>query len=113
VASFTGFPTVLGWPVHEWLWRGSSDKSIRPTTHVEKNNSIPDTVDKRREDVKKLYETPNQDEARGLIKKYGIDYVFLGGLEHEKYPNLNEAKFTQMNLKVVYNQEGVKIYKVQ
>jgi len=24
-SAYTGLPTIAGWWVHEWLWRGSSD----------------------------------------------------------------------------------------
>ena len=25
ISANTGLPTVIGWPVHEWLWRGTYD----------------------------------------------------------------------------------------
>ncbi len=95
VSMATGIPTVLGWPVHEWLWRGSYDGP-----------------GKRREDVRIMYESGDSDETRKLLGDYSINYVFLGKLERDQYRNLNEAKFDQLGT-VVYQSGESKIYKIQ
>jgi YYY domain-containing protein len=94
VSANTGLPTVLGWTVHEWLWRGTYD--------------IPAP---RIEDVKQLYESISMQKTRKLIKKYNISYVFIGDLEREKYNNLNEEKFNRLG-KVIYNSGLTRVYKI-
>lgn len=94
VSSNTGLPTVLGWTVHEWLWRGTYDIPAPRIT-----------------DVKTLYETSNIAIAKSLIKKYNISLVFIGTLEEEKYPNLNETTFKKLG-KLIFQNGETKIYKI-
>ncbi len=94
VSANTGLPTVLGWTVHEWLWRGSYDV---PAPRIN--------------EAKTLYETTDINIAQQLIDKYRIAYVFIGDLEYQKYPNLDEAKFQKLG-KVVYQNGITKIYKI-
>jgi len=94
VSSNTGLPTVLGWTVHEWLWRGSYD--------------IPSP---RIEEVQKMYESEDLEETKNLLKKYKVSLVFLGDLERQKYPNLNEGKFKTLG-KVIYQNGNTIIYKI-
>lgn len=84
ISAFTGLPTVAGWWVHEWLWRGSSDIV---------GNRIPEVV--------ALYESTDLDKTKDLINKYKIKYVIVSRLEKEKYPNLNEDKFNKIG-KLIY-----------
>ncbi len=90
----TGFPTVLGWTVHEWLWRGTYD--------------IPSP---RINDVKALYETKDVNDAKDLLKKYNVSLVFIGELEKQKYPTLNEEKFKTLG-KPIYKNGNTKIYRL-
>ncbi|MBI3366436.1 hypothetical protein HY041_02300, partial [Candidatus Roizmanbacteria bacterium] len=76
ISAFTGLPTVAGWLVHEWLWRGSSDVIAR---------RIPNVIT--------LYESPDVQKTRQLIEKYRIKYVIISKMERQKYTNLNEHKF--------------------
>ena len=94
VSANTGLPTVIGWPVHEWLWRGSYDEA-----------------GKRIPEVQTLYETLNEDEAKRVIKKYNIGYIFVGKLEREKYPQLNAEKFVYIG-NLVFESGETKIYRV-
>lgn len=68
VSAFTGLPTVLGWRVHEWLWRGGFD--------------IPGA---RTEEVKTIYEQPLGFEAQRLLSKYQVRYIMIGAKERETY----------------------------
>jgi len=79
ISSFTGLPTVAGWWVHEWLWRGSS-------------NIVGDRIP----DVQNLYESKDLSLTKDLLKKYGIKYVVISRLERQKYPNLDESKFAKI-----------------
>lgn len=74
VSTFTGLPTVLGWRVHEWLWRGGFE--------------IPGA---RTEEVRSIYEEPKSEKARNLLMGYQVKYVFVGTKEAEIYKiNLEE-----------------------
>ncbi|MBI5614069.1 hypothetical protein HY947_04055 [Candidatus Gottesmanbacteria bacterium] len=83
MSAFTGIPAVVGWPVHEWLWRGSYD-----------------VVSPRRSDVGRIYETTYLEEARILLVKHGVTHVIIGTLERQKYPNLFETKFEKLGTNV-------------
>lgn len=94
VSANTGLPTVLGWTVHEWLWRKTYDV---PAPRIG--------------DVQTLYETEDLQKTKELLKKYDIQYVFIGNLEREKYPNLFETKFSQLG-KQIYNNDTTRIYQI-
>ena len=79
VSANTGLPTVLGWPVHEWLWRGSYDEP-----------------GKRREDVRRIYESGSLPETKQLLERYGVRYIFIGDLERKQYSSLSEEKFSKL-----------------
>ncbi len=83
ISAYTGLPTVAGWWVHEWLWRGSSDVV---------GVKIPDIVN--------LYESTDLNLTESLIKKYHIKYVVVSGMEKEKYKNLYEEKFLKIGKKI-------------
>ncbi len=79
VSAYTGLPTVAGWWVHEWLWRGSAD-----------------VVGKIIPDIQKVYESEDIDLTRKIINKYKIKYIILGSNEKQKYKNLQEKKFEEI-----------------
>jgi len=89
VSAYTGLPTVAGWWVHEWLWRGSSD-----------------AVGKRIPDVAALYESKDLDKTEELIKKYDISYIIVSSLERQKYKELQEAKFSKLGKKIFESTNG-------
>ncbi len=64
----TGLPTVLGWPVHEQLWRGNDPE-----------------VWKRRDDVNRVYEAGSPAAAREVLDRYRVRYVVVGRYERERY----------------------------
>jgi len=94
ISANTGLPTVIGWSVHEWLWRGTYD-----------------IVAPRIADVQTLYTTQSIDIARNLIKKYNISYVVISALERQKYTNLNEQIFIKLG-KLTYQSSETKLYKI-
>ncbi|OGH04523.1 MAG: hypothetical protein A2W22_05355 [Candidatus Levybacteria bacterium RBG_16_35_11] len=95
VSSNTGLPTVLGWTVHEWLWRGSYE--------------IPAP---RIKDVEDLYQSGDLSLVKSLIQKYKISLVFVGSLEMEKYTKINENNFKKLGI-LIYENGGTKIYKIK
>ena len=94
ISANTGLPTVLGWPVHEWLWRGSYDEAGKRTTIV-----------------KDIYETTDINAANQSLKLFKVKYVIVGTLEREKYPNLEETKFSNLG-KLVFQSNQSKIYEL-
>lgn len=50
-------------------------------------------------------------EIKILLKKYNIAYVYIGGLERQKYLNLNEEKFNKLG-KLIYSEGNTQIYKI-
>lgn len=94
VSSNTGLPTVLGWTVHEWLWRGSYDIPAPRIT-----------------DVATLYQSTDIQTTKTLIKKYNISLVFIGSLERQKYTPLQEEKWQQLG-KPIFHQAETTIYQL-
>ena len=68
VSAMTGLPTILGWKVHEWLWR----------------NDVED-LNKKSQEIETIYTSENEEEVRALLEKYDVSYIFLGSMEREKY----------------------------
>lgn len=95
ISAFTGLPTITGWAVHEWLWRGSYD-----------------IVSPRQEEVRNIYESTDVDEVQSIIGKYHIRYVIVGSKEREKYPNLQEEKFRELG-RVAFQSRMMTIYEMQ
>ncbi len=92
VATFTGMPTVLGWPGHEAQWRDASLQGSRA------------------QDIQTLYVTNDWATAQDIINRYNIRYVYVGNLERSTY-HVNEEKFNRF-LKPVFQQGSVTIYEV-
>ena len=91
VSEATGLPTVLGWYVHEWLWR-----------------SDPDELKTRTADIETIYTSDDAEAVRQLIRKYHISYIYIGKLEREKYGFVNDALLQSLG-EVAYS-DGVNTY---
>ena len=91
VSVVTGLPTVMGWYVHEWLWRNNT---------TEQNE--------RAADIKKIYTSTNREEVEALIEKYNITYIYIGTLECEKFPDLNHKLLQEIG--TVAFSDGVSAY---
>jgi len=106
ISAFTGFPTMLGWAVHESQWRGNYDEQ-----------------GKREPDIATIYTTSDAQTTLDLLHKWDISYVILGNPElnyiqslcsqPERGCTLGTAlrKFDRV-LQPVFNQGQVTIYKV-
>ncbi|MBI2464793.1 hypothetical protein HYV64_01505 [Candidatus Shapirobacteria bacterium] len=95
ISMATGLPTVQGWVVHEWLWRGGYDLPAA-----------------RQTDVQNIYEATEIDVVQPILQKYSIEYVFVGDKEREKYPMLNEKIFVDLGAKIVFESGLTRIYKL-
>jgi len=63
VSTYSGMPTVLGWPGHESQWRGGAEE-----------------MGTRETDIRTLFQTSKWEEAREIIRKYNIRYIYHGSL---------------------------------
>lgn len=85
VSAMTGLPTILGWYVHEWLWR----------------NDVSD-INAKSQDVERIYTSSEETEVKELLKKYKVSYIFVGSKEKEKYgEKLNNEMLLKMG-EIVY-----------
>jgi YYY domain-containing protein len=64
VSAFTGFPTVLGWYLHEGQWRGDYTEQ-----------------DKRRPDIEAIYTSTDPDLTLLLLDKWQVRFVVLSNSE--------------------------------
>lgn len=97
VSANTGVITVMGWPTHEWQWRGDATEAF-----------------KRKDDMYIFYTTTSEADYLRLINLYDIEYVFVGGKEREAYTVLNEQNIMNYG-DLVYNDSvnNTRIYKVR
>ena len=80
----TGLPTVLGWYVHEWLWRNDTGD-----------------LNQKSADIQSIYTSSDKALVKFLIDKYEISYIVVGSKEFEKYGDkLNEELLLEIGEKV-------------
>lgn len=91
VATYSGLQNVLGWPGHESQWRGGNQPQGT-----------------REQDIIALYTTTQWDEARTIISRYDIRYIFVGATEYASMP-VREEKF-RANLTPIFQQGSVTVY---
>jgi len=91
VSTFSGMPTVLGWIGHVAQWRGGYEE-----------------MGSRQEDIRVLYSTQDWDEARAVLDKYNIAYVYVGELEARTYA-LDESKFAD-HLSLGFDSANARVY---
>ena len=100
VSASTGLATVLGWHgSHESLWRGGD-----PAARAE--------IAPRLEDAEVIYSTGDANQARELLTKYHVDYVYIGEYERNRYGGASLDKFAQIG-EQVFTQDEVVIYRVR
>jgi uncharacterized membrane protein len=95
VSAHTGLQTVLGWPGHESQWRGGYQE-----------------IGNREGDIRMLYSSPDWGETDEIIRRYGINYVYIGELERNTYRPIYEEKF-QSYLDLIFQNEQVSIYSIR
>ncbi len=103
ISAHTGLPTVLGWGGHEVQWRGNANG-----------------WEAREGDVNRIYATTDVNEAKTLLRKYDVTYVFVGRLERDartadgraKYDATALGKFATF-MDVAYQQGSATLYRVR
>lgn len=95
VSAMTGLPTILGWYVHEWLWRGGIED-----------------LNQRVGLVEAVYTSSDETLIRSILEEYEVEYIFVGKMEREKYPNLNEVMLQGLG-EIAFRDESTGTYIVQ
>ena len=95
VSAMTGLPTVMGWYVHEWLWR----------------NDVAD-LNAKADEIETIYTSTNAAEVQMLVEKYDISYIFVGSCEREKYADLNNEVLQSLG-EIVYQDPDYETYTVK
>lgn len=100
VSIYTGLPTVVGWDWHQKQQRGD----------------FAYMVDDRTRDVASIYNTTSIETALNLLRRYGVEYVYVGGLERAFYSAEGLQKFDAMSprgLLPIYRDGAVTIYQLR
>lgn len=95
ISMATGLPTIEGWVVHEWLWRGGYDAPAA-----------------RQSEVEIIYTSESPEEVKSILDKYQIKYIIVGAKEYEKYPDLDPSRFDLVDAKVVFESGQTRIYQL-
>jgi YYY domain-containing protein len=101
ISTFTGLPTVLGWGGHEIQWRVNWLNN--PTNAADFN--------RRSADLDTIYTSTDAGLVMQLLHQYHASYLYVGTLEYQKYPKADLGRFAHF-LSVVYQAEGVTIYRI-
>ncbi|MBQ7564088.1 MAG: hypothetical protein IJT16_08865 [Lachnospiraceae bacterium] len=90
---FTGASTVIGWFVHEWLWRSDSE-----------------IVGYRTGEVRSFYEGGDRQYCRDFLDRYAIEYVYLGPREYNNYVIRTDGFYEYCT--VVWENQGYALLRV-
>jgi DNA-binding beta-propeller fold protein YncE len=94
VSMNTGVPTVVGWEYH--LMQQSRGR---------------EEIAARASDVREFYDTPDRDRADQLLRRYQIDFVFVGPLERRTYGAAGLSKFANWDrMEPVFKDPHVTVY---
>ncbi len=86
ISTYTGLPTIMGWNMHELVWRGY----------------IPEG-EQRAKAIDTIY-TKDMNEKEKVIKRYKIRYMIIGELERKKYGE---------KLVLPYSKDDIKVKKIE
>jgi uncharacterized membrane protein len=91
ISTFTGLPTVLGWPGHERQWGHD--------------------VGTRAQEVARAYAAPTAAAALPVLRRYGVRYVVVGPLERTDYGDAGVAKWDELGRRV-FDADGTIVWEL-
>jgi len=77
ISVYTGLPTIAGWQWHQEQQRWDYQWAIR----------------ERIRDIDLIYNTMDPAQALSLLRKYSVEYIYIGELERLYYPGGGLKKF--------------------
>lgn len=98
-ATLKGIPVLFNWYGHEDQWRGSI---------------LPVLLGSRMSDIDLIYGDPTWNSTRAILQRYGVNYVFVGSAERNKYGDrlINAEYKLRDNLEMVCNYGSTQVYRV-
>lgn len=90
ISSFTGIPTIIGMPFHEFMWRGDDTGWFNA----------------RLADVQSIYENPET--TTQLMRKYNATLLYIGDAERERYT----VNVSTKNLEKIYSADATEIFRL-
>jgi len=93
VSAFSGVPTIQGWRVHEWLWRGGYE-----------------VVAEREKEVAEIYQGKDINMTKNILNKYNVGWILIGQNERISY-KINEEKLWKLG-EIVWNLRDTYLIKV-
>ncbi len=102
IAAYTGLPTILGWE-----WHQVQQRNVAGAGQV---------IAARQQTVAEIYNTPDPQRALDDLHQYGVEYLYVGGVERTTYDAAGLAKFAGMvgsgDLAVAFQSGQTTIYRV-
>ena len=99
ISSYTGLPTVLGWPWHQIQQRGPYGFA----------------VGNRASEIEEMYNSIDLQRIESLLRQYEVRYIVVGELERAYYTQAGVQKFDELAaeglIRPVFNNDGVVIYR--
>ena len=92
ISTFTGLPTVLGWPGHERQWGHD--------------------VGDRAAQVARAYSSPTAAAALPVLREHDVRYVVVGPLERTDYGDGGVAKWDELGRRV-FDRDGTTIWELR
>jgi len=92
ISTFTGLPTVLGWPGHERQWGHA--------------------VGDRAAQVARAYSSPTAAAALPVLREHDVRYVVVGPLERTDYGDGGVAKWDELGRRV-FDRDGTTIWELR
>ena len=96
VSAATGLPTILGWYVHQWLWRNDTED-----------------LNAKSRDVETIYTSESKEDVMKLLVEYDVSYIFVGSMEKEKYGDSLNTELLRSLGPVVYEDQNSGTFIVQ
>lgn len=95
ISRATGLPTIVNWLGHQKQWRGGWDIFDAPT--LEESRALRDAYfDARVSEVAVVYSTPDAQQALAILRKYDVEYVYVGQRERDMYGVEGLGKFGEI-----------------
>lgn len=115
ISRATGLPTIVNWLGHQKQWRGGWNIFDAPTP--DESRQLRDQYfNDRAAEVALIYTTTDAVQAQAILRKYDIDYVYIGRRERESYGSEGLAKFNAFADVVFSSGEGANeavIYRIR